>query len=922
MFLSRLRPVTVAPAQIFILHLILFALMVVPASALIGAEPHPALAARAAINVQAPMWPGVSYSYEIPTIESVLSYAKGTQISSHAQIRKYFEALSKSAPERIRLFDYAESWEGRTLFYAVLGSAANIERLDAIQTNIQTLAAGGSVDAKTLSELPATVWLSYGVHGNEISSPEAAMVTAWHLLAAQDDQLVDGVMQNTLVFINPLQNPDGRDRFVQQFRQASGPFPDASRFAAEHDEPWPSGRVNHYLFDLNRDWLAITQPETAGHIKAVQQWYPLAFVDAHEMGSDDSYFFAPEAIPYNPHLVNSQRETLQLFGRNNARWFDAYGFDYFTREVFDAFYPGYGASWPSYYGGIAMTYEQGSARGLVVRRRDGELLSYRETVRHHFVASIATAQTVSENREQLWQNFIDYRRSAINADSNSGPASYIIPTQSDQGGAHDLGLLLRQHGADVWISNASFSACGKDYAAGSMVVNLNQPQRRLLRVLLDQQVDMDADFIATQLKRAQRGLADEIYDVTAWSLPLMFNVTTLPCSRTINTSNMRLLNRAGLATTAALPQAKVAYLIKGQDRRTNQVLAELLQRGINIKSSHLPITINDQQYPSGSLIIPVLDNVADIHQQVRSLTTIWPDLRIIALDNSWVTDGPSFGSDRTASLFAPKVALAWDSPTDGYSPGATRFVLERQFNYPVTPIRADNISRVQLDDFDVLILPDSRGEGYSTVFAEPALTALKGWIERGGVLVTIANAARWAAAEEVGLLTSKQQLKVTSATAAQSPATETGAEAPAGAGNISSADEYQQWLEPDETPPQTTSGVLVKAIVDREHWMSASVADYVNVLVRGNTMLDPVQLDAGNNVVRFAPADELIQSGYLWPDNIPQLAWKPFVMVQPQGKGMVIGFSEDPTIRAYLNGLNTLFSNAVLRAPAYTGKLH
>ena len=220
--------------------------------------------------------------------------------------------------------------------------------------------------ADIIADQPAITWLSYGVHGNEISSTDAAMLTAYHLLASRGDDRVADIMQDTVVIIDPMQNPDGRDRFIQSFTSAVGLRPDSDRLAAEHDEPWPGGRTNHYLFDMNRDWFIMTQPETQGRIAAIQEWYPVVFVDLHEMGSDGTYFFAPEAVPFNPHLAADQKESLQLFGRNHARWFDEFGLDYFTREVYDAFYPGYGASWPSYYGSIAMTYEQASSRGLVV----------------------------------------------------------------------------------------------------------------------------------------------------------------------------------------------------------------------------------------------------------------------------------------------------------------------------------------------------------------------------------------------------------------------------------------------------------------------------------------------------------------------------------------------------------------------------
>ena len=331
--------------------------------------------------------------------------------------RGQMQALAAAAPNRLKVFDYGETWEGRKLIYAAVGSEANIRRLTEIRAAIGRIAdprKTPEADArKIMAGLPAVIWLSYGVHGNEISSPDAGLLTAYHLLAAHNDKLVDQILANVLVLIDPIQNPDGRDRFVNYFEQARGLEPDASPVAAEHLEPWPGGRVNHYLFDLNRDWIALTQPEVLNQVKVLREWFPLVYVDLHEMGANSTYFFSPESDPYNPNLTTDQRESLKLFGHNNAKWFDKYGFDYFTREEYDAFYPGYGASWPEYYGAIAMTYEQASVRGLVVRRSDETLLTYRDTVRHHFVSSVSTLETAAANREKLLEDFYRYRATAI-----------------------------------------------------------------------------------------------------------------------------------------------------------------------------------------------------------------------------------------------------------------------------------------------------------------------------------------------------------------------------------------------------------------------------------------------------------------------------------------------------------------------------
>ncbi len=309
-------------------------------------------------------WPDADYDPAVPTVEQVTGHVSGQRVTWHVDVMRYFDALAAAHPDRVAVHRYAKTWEGRDLIYVVISSAENMARIDEIKSGMQKLRNVGNTSsaqaASIIQSQPAVTWLSYGVHGNEISSSDAAMLTAYHLLASRGDERIDDILENTVVILDPMQNPDGRDRFIHHFEMAEGLQPNSDRLSAEHNEPWPGGRTNHYLFDMNRDWFILSQPETRGRVDAIQEWWPVAFVDAHEMASDASYYFAPEAIPFNPHLAADQRASLELFGKTNAGWFDKFGIDYFTREVFDAFYPGYGASWPSYFGSIAMTASSSS----------------------------------------------------------------------------------------------------------------------------------------------------------------------------------------------------------------------------------------------------------------------------------------------------------------------------------------------------------------------------------------------------------------------------------------------------------------------------------------------------------------------------------------------------------------------------------
>jgi len=871
--------------------------------------------------------PGAQYAADAPQFEQVLGYTAGQRISSPANVRKWFDALEAAYPDRIRIFPYAESWEGRELFYAVIGTPERLADLEAIRGDIQAITHPDDNDKATIEaameRVPGTVWMAYSVHGNEISPADGAMFTAWHLLAARDDDVVDTILDQTLVFINPMQNPDGRARFVHSFEMAEGLEPAASRLAAEHDEPWPSGRVNHYLFDLNRDWLSITQPETRGHVAALLDWYPLAFVDAHEMGSDSTFFFAPEAVPYNPLLADAQRDSLELFGKNNARWFDRYGFQYFTREVYDAFYPGYGASWPSYYGGIAMTYEQGSARGLLMRLRDGTEMTYAETVREYVVASIATAQTVAENRARMWRDFRDYRASNIELAEREGPRAWAIPAQTDQGGADRLAGLLASHGIDTYRSDSMINACGGELGPGSYLIPADQPEYRKLRVLLDRTVEMDEDFIAEQERRRAKDLRDEIYDVTAWSLPLMFNIDTVECSRAVVVESMDKVAPGEIpAGEVTNTDADVAWLVPGGSRATAQLMAAALRRNLHVQSNEEPFIHAGREYPSGTLIFTAAHNDDRTGQILRQLAHE-TGADVVGVDDSWVTEGPSFGSNKVRRLIKPRVAIAWDAPTDTYAPGAVRFVLERQFGFPVVPIRTQTLKNADLNRFDVVILPDSSGRwsgGYQSVLGQAGKTTLADWVSDGGVLVTMAGGTEWAAHPDVDLLAFRAEHQVRETD--EAPAADGSDEDARVPGTlIETAEQFEQTAQPEAEKPDSVAGVLARAEVDPDHWLAAGVAETVNVLVRGDRIFAPMTRDQGRNVARFAAADELLRSGYMWEENRKQLAFKPFVVTQNHGRGLVVGFTEDPAVRAYLDGLNMLLVNAVLRAPSYSRKL-
>lgn len=858
-------------------------------------------------------WPGANYDPSVPTVKDVLGYSLGEKITTHADMVTYFEALQAAAPNNIRSWKYGQSWEGRDLIYLALSSEENIAKLDDFKAGMQALSdprvTSDAEAERLISDMPSSTWLAYSVHGNEISSTDAAMMTAYHLLAARNDDRVPSILENSIVFINPLQNPDGRDRFIHRFRTAKGVKADSDPASAEHNEPWPSGRTNHYLFDMNRDWIVLTQPGTQGHVKALQEWYPLVFVDLHEMGGNSSYYFAPEAVPYNPHLSSGQRDALFLFGRTNAKWFDKFGFDYFTRDVYDAFYPGYGASWPAYYGAVSMTYEQASSRGLVYRRYDGTELPYAQTVRQHFITSMGTLETTATNRQALLQNFYDYQKTAIaegRADREN--RSFIFPATRDKAANQKLVSLLVEQGIEVKQASADFRACNVNYGAGSYFVDAAQPRKRMIRTLLDPQVDMEEDFVAEQERRRAKNLDHDIYDVTAWSLPVMFNVDMNICGRAVDVASSDVApDRIGTGTLNTT-DATVAYLVPWGDMAAGRFLAAALREGLDVKIIDEDFSLGGRAYSAGTVIIDVARNDDNLSATIEGLVRR-TGAEVVGIDNSWVDSGMDLGSRAVNRLPAPKVAMLWDEPTSQYAAGNTRFMIEHQIGYPVTVVRTADFNRLRLSRYQVLIMPSSFGS-YGRALGSRGAEKLDAWVRDGGVLIGTGTALRYLASEDVNLLSIRRENQVKEDVKA----------APEGNtvdGTLfTSEEQMRNAIEPANERPDSVPGAFASASVDSDHWLASGVHSDLNVLVRGSDIYTPSKLNTGTNVAWFKGPDEVLASGLLWEENRKQLAFKPFVVVEDRGAGMVIGFTQDPAVRAYLDGLNLIFTNAIFHGAA------
>ncbi|HSH76501.1 MAG TPA: M14 family zinc carboxypeptidase [Longimicrobiales bacterium] len=844
--------------------------------------------------------PGTRYDPSIPTLEDVAGHGFQEEITPPDAVVRYMEALAEAAPDRTRLLRYAESWEERPLVVLVIGSAARMGRLDEILAGLARLAEADIPQAEAdrlVAELPVVTALMHGIHGNELSSSGAAMAEAYHLLAARGDPTVDLILSESLVLIDPLENPDGRARFVQQNLMSRSRWPDPTPYAAEHDEPWPGGRTNHYLFDLNRDLFIQSQPETRGRVEVFLEYRPQIVVDLHEMGGNSTYFFPPTAPPENPWFGERQIGLMDVFGRANAEAFDRRGFSYFNRDRYDLFYPGYVDGWLMGQGALGMTYEQASARGLIFTRSDGDLLAYGDGVLHHFTAAITTAATAARNRERILRDYLAFRREGIEL-GGSSPREYVIHSAHDPTMAERLARLLVRNGIDVRAANGPVTIAGRRLPeSGTFIVPLAQPTSRFARNLLDAHVSMDTVFVQRQIDRRSRRQPDEIYDLTAWSQSLLWDVEAMPSERSTGALGSP-VEPEPVVEELALPEAVVGYLMPW-GTSTASAVVEALREGIRVRAVGGPFTLGGREYAIGTALVRTADNGADLRERLGRIAGAH-GAEVVPIDDSYVTDGTSLGSGTTRALREPRVLLVYDEPTVAYSAGWARYVLERRYAQRTTVVRASSLGRVLLAEHDVVVLPSG---SYSDQIGAGLVEDLRGWLEDGGTLITIAGATAWAARAEL------------LSTTAERRGGRSDGDEPDGPDTPEQPIDYLEQITPADEAPEAVPGAILKVLLDRDHWLTAGTDGEIGALVEGTRVFTPITLDNGTNVGRYGDLDELILSGIVWEESRPQLASKAFLIHEPVGSGQIVAFAEDPNYRAYAEATQLLFMNAVLLGP-------
>ena len=854
---------------------------------------------------------GKTFDPAIPTLKSVLGYDFGEQITRHAGMERYIATLQNAAPDRLKVQKIGETYEGRSLYYLILSSQENIARLEDLRKANVTLADPRKVSkdqAETMiKNNPVITCLSYSVHGAEHSGVETALALTYYFLAATDPETKQ-ILSNSIIIIDPMQNPDGRERFISHFYSTVGTQPNADPNALEHNQPWPGGRYNHYLFDMNRDWTVLSQKETRARIKAYQQYHPHVFIDVHEMGENSTYFFPPPTMPHNPHIPPNMVEWWKRLGTAVAAEFDRNKIDYFTQENFDFWYPGYGDSWPTYNGAVAATFEQASVRGLIYRQKDNHIVHYHDAIWHHFVSTLAAARMASNNRESRLRDWYRFRDSAIDEGKIGPIRQYVIRRSTDPGLADGLverliwqGVEVRQATEDFRLDATSYYTTGvatQNFQKGDYIISLEQPLKRLLRALFDKETLPDKKFLEEEEQRRKDKEPSEFYDISAWSLPLAYHLDAYWSGEPVSAKSVFVSTIS--PEVSVVSQAQYAYVLDYSSNNFIQVVTEVFRRNLRYYFPTKPFTLQGKKYRAGSLIIKVKDNPADLVTQLQEISR-QTNAHFDAANSGWTEEGPDLGSNDVQFGEKPKVAVIAQVPTDPTSFGAIQYLFEQRYKFPFTALPGFSLTDAELDEYNVLILPDEGGiSSYKNFFGETGVSVLKNWVEDGGTLIAVAGGARYLI-DQGGLTKVKRIKKFKKDSKEPAPEKKEGEEA---------AEEEEETESPDVIP-----GAIGRAMLNSKHFLTFGYgSDQIPVFLYSSNVF---QMPAGEKAVAWYPAaDQLKMSGLIWDISRERLAEKAYLTEESVGKGHVILFAEDPTFRAYWEGLDRLFFNGVVFGPS------
>lgn len=814
-----------------------------------------------------------NFDKNIPTPEQFLGYPIGSHFTRYDKVVEYFRELARLS-DKVKFNIIGKTHEERDLVILTISSPENISKLEDIRTTHLKLV-DPSQPEPDYDKLPAIVYLGYGVHGNETSSTEASLLSAYYLAASQDAE-IRNYLNKVVVLIEPALNPDGRDHAANWHNSWKSFPPSPDPLDQEHVEDWPGARGNHYSINLNRDWLNLVAPESQARIAFYHQWYPNIFDDYHEMGTNSTYYFEPSK-PYstwNPVTPTSTYENLNVILADHfSKALDKIGSFYFTKEEFDNIAPIYGSTYPDITGGVGTTLEQGSSRGLVQESKTGKV-TFPFTIRNQFVTSIATVKAAYDERITLLKHQRDFYTSALDLAKSNPDKAFIFGDKADQSLTQKfLDLLLRHH-IQVYELSKNLSLNNKNFEAGyAYVVPTQQPQYRLVHSILEE----------------NHTFKDSIFmDITAWSLIHAYGIQYAKI-KDQNFSKGQQVNEVRKLNGGVINgPTQYAYLLEWTEFNSYKALYSLLQAGIVAKTTFKPFTTQiggaQKEFGYGTIVIPVATQSISADSLYRLIENVSKEnsLTFYSVNTGFSIKGIDLGSENIRAVKEPRVAILSGPDTYSTEVGETWFVLNQYLGAPVTKLNISQLDRADLDKYNTLVITngfyDNLGKNSEKI---------KKWVAQGNVLITFEKASEWAVKQ--GLVA--ENLLDTVKTLPDKERID-----------FVNADEHEG--------SKRLSGSIYTVDLDITNPIGFGFRNRSIFVIRDEfTLLKPTKSPWGT-VAKYT-AEPLV-NGYVSKENIAKIRNTSAIDYVNVGAGTIILFSDNPNFRATWPETSRLFLNSVL----------
>lgn len=795
----------------------------------------------------------------IPTPEEFLGYSIGTHHTRYDKIVEYFKVLDK-ASDRFVVEEIGSTIEHRTQIVAKITSPTNHGRLEEIRKK----------NLEGATDIPLVIQLGYNVHGNEPSSSEAAMITAYYLAASEDEETIKW-LNELVILLDPVYNPDGRDRHTHWANMHKGsPFV-SDPADREHNEAWPGGRTNHYWFDLNRDWFLGVHPESRNRMQFFHAWRPYVMTDHHEMGTNSSFYFDPGKYTSNNPVVPAYLYDVvhPKFAQYFAQGLNSVGSLYFTKEAYDKLYPGYGSSYVNFYGGIGILFEQASSRGHL-QETTTIPLTFAFTIRNQVQASLATVRASMGEKEMLRKLRRDFFTSAISQAKASPIKAYVFGESKDFTRTTAFINLLLMHKIDVYETGQTITAQGLTFEKGkSYLVPTEQTNYIMVRSAFEKDITYrDSTF----------------YDASTWSLVHAFNMPHAEVKGAFTKGNQ--VKETPVRTLRPVTKSNYAYLIDITDYNAHKAIFTLQSKGVIVRTGFKPFSslVNgvEKSFPHGSLVIPVKQqyiNADKLFDAIKETSTL-AGVEIYSVETGLNAKGVDLGSGSIKTIKDVKVLMPIGAGVSGYEAGEVWHLLDQRIGMPISKVDLLNFSRVNLNDYNVLVMV-----GGNYPIDKPTSEKVKNWVQSGGTLITLKSANDWVIKQGI---VSEKLIPIDT---------------------IKNPKRVDFELASDTEGAKLIGGSIFQVDLDITNPIGFGYTDRkVSVYRNGRTFLQPSKT-AYNTIAQYTSSPLI--GGYIHKTDIKRVANSAAVLLSPESQGRVIMFADNPNFRGTWYGTNKMFLNAL-----------